>query len=362
MRRNISHPFLSVMLLCAAILIVSRSLYGQGNVIRFTAMTYNTHHGQGTDNVLDLNRIARVIDSVNPYYAALQEIDSVASRTGNVDQPARYAQLTGRYCAFAKAIPLAPGSYGNAMLSKAPPADIRRLPLPGSEARVALFTDVDVSNGSDPLHATVTFVATHFMNGELNAQLQAAQSINSYVTNPANGDTGRPMMLLGDLNCSSGSSPINELRTKWSAGNFDYGIDWIMFRPASRWRFVSARKPNTGDAAIASDHLPVETVMELIIPQANNGFIAGLSQPLHTAMRVFACRGGMSVSYLPEADDPAAKVGLFTIRGRCLKSVYMSGSRTLFIPLEGLPGQLYIVKMKIGRETAAVRVPAIGNF
>jgi len=358
------------MLLCVAILVVSRSLYGQGNAIRFTAMTYNTHHGQGTDNVLDLNRIARVIDSVNPYYAALQEIDSVVSRTGNVDQPARYAQLTGMYCAFARAIPLAPGSYGNAMLAAAPPQNIRRLPLPGSEARVALFTDVDVSNGIDPLHATVTFIATHFMNGELTAQLQAAQSINSYVTNPSNGDTGRPMILLGDMNCSSGSSPINELRTKWSAGNFDYGIDWIMFRPANRWRFISARKPNTGDAAIASDHLPVETIMELIVPQTgikNNGFSAVPLQPLSTAIKAVAYRGGISVSYLLETGIHDAKAGLFNIHGQCLKSVYISGSResgrhSLSIPMEGFPGQLCIVRMEIDGKITVTRVSVLGSF
>ena len=365
MRRNDKGILFAVSVI-AVLLSVAGSLPGQ-NAIRFTAMTYNTHHGQGTDNVLDLNRIARVIDSVNPYYAALQEIDSVVSRTGNVDQPARYAQLTGMYCTFAKAIPLAPGSYGNMMLSRVPPANIRRLALPGSEARVALFTDVDVSNGIDPQHATVTFIATHFMNGEQTAQLQSAQDINTYITNAANGDTSRPMMLLGDLNCSSGSSPITELQKKWSAGSFNYGIDWIFFRPANRWRFISARKPNTGEAAIASDHLPVETIMELIVPQTgikSDGFGAA---PLHTAIQARACNGKISVSYLLEAGIHGAKVGLFNIHGQCLKSVCMSGIReggrhTLSIPLEGFPGQLCIVRMEIDGKVTVARVSALDSF
>jgi hypothetical protein len=175
------------------------------------------------------------------------------------------------------------------------------------------------------------------------------------------------MMLLGDLNCSTGSSPINELRTKWSAGNFDYGIDWILFRPANRWRFISARKPNTGEAAIASDHLPVETIMELIIPQTgieNNGLSAAL---LHAALKAVACRGRISVSYLLEAGTHVVKADLFNIHGQCLKSVCMSGSReggrhTLSIPLEGFPGQLYIVRMEIDGKITVARVSALGSF
>ena len=38
-------------------------------------LTYNIHHGEGTDGKLDLDRIARVIKAAEPDIVALQEVD-----------------------------------------------------------------------------------------------------------------------------------------------------------------------------------------------------------------------------------------------------------------------------------------------
>lgn len=39
-------------------------------------LSYNLHHGEGVDARLDLKRIAGIINSVQPDYAGLQEVDS----------------------------------------------------------------------------------------------------------------------------------------------------------------------------------------------------------------------------------------------------------------------------------------------
>ena len=45
-------------------------------------LSYNIHHGEGVDGVLDLARIGGVIKSVKPDLVALQEVDRNASRSG----------------------------------------------------------------------------------------------------------------------------------------------------------------------------------------------------------------------------------------------------------------------------------------
>ncbi len=48
-------------------------------------MSYNIRHGVGMDGVLDLERIAEVINRERPDLVALQEIDRNCTRSGNRD-------------------------------------------------------------------------------------------------------------------------------------------------------------------------------------------------------------------------------------------------------------------------------------
>jgi endonuclease/exonuclease/phosphatase family metal-dependent hydrolase len=49
-------------------------------------LSYNVRHGEGMDLVVDLERTAAVIRTLDPHVVLLQEIDSAAGRTGGVDQ------------------------------------------------------------------------------------------------------------------------------------------------------------------------------------------------------------------------------------------------------------------------------------
>lgn len=56
-----------------------------------------------------------------------------------------------------------------------------KIPLPGSEAKSALLTDIDLSDGANPDDATVTFISTYWMNGDSYSQLESAKIINANI-------------------------------------------------------------------------------------------------------------------------------------------------------------------------------------
>ena len=76
----------------------------------------NIKHGEE-----GLEKIAEAIQEVSPDFIGLEEVDVKCSRSGNVDEPKELARLAGYpYYAFAKAISLGDGEYGNALLSRYP--------------------------------------------------------------------------------------------------------------------------------------------------------------------------------------------------------------------------------------------------
>ena len=67
-------------------------------------LTYNIHHGEGTDGIVDLPRLAQIVKSVQPDLVALQEVDQLTERASGVDQLHALAQLTGMRARFGKAM------------------------------------------------------------------------------------------------------------------------------------------------------------------------------------------------------------------------------------------------------------------
>ena len=67
-------------------------------------MTYNIHHGEGSDGRFDLQRLAQIIRDADPDLVALQEVDRNTARSGGVDQIAELSRLTGMHSAFGKAL------------------------------------------------------------------------------------------------------------------------------------------------------------------------------------------------------------------------------------------------------------------
>src|SRR4029077_899069 len=112
-------------------------------------LTYNIHHGEGTDGRFDLSRLADVVTSVHPDLVALQEVDQGTERASGVSELTELARLTDMHPAFGKAMDYLGGQYGVAVLSRLPLLRAHNDPLPSfadREPRTALTVEVDAGD------------------------------------------------------------------------------------------------------------------------------------------------------------------------------------------------------------------------
>jgi endonuclease/exonuclease/phosphatase family metal-dependent hydrolase len=226
-------------------------------------LSYNIHHGRGTDGAIDLPRIAAVITRTQPDLVALQELDRQTRRSGGVDQAARLGELTGMQFVFGQALEYDGGQYGEAILSRWQFRETRLHPLPadpGFEPRAALACRVAWSPGRD-----LWFVATHLdhthADGQRRAQLREIVRLF-----PADGPT--PVLLAGDLNATPESPVLELLRPAWmSAGG---GPTWPSAEPRKQLDYVFLRRSDAWhvegvesiDQQVASDHRPLLVVLQ----------------------------------------------------------------------------------------------------
>jgi endonuclease/exonuclease/phosphatase family metal-dependent hydrolase len=250
---------------CLLAVLLTGSLCAQQ---RIRVLAYNTHHSEGADLKIDLERIAKVIRAADPDLVALQEIDVRNTRSSGVDQARELACLTGLHVVFGRTISYRGGLYGNAVLSRWPIDGFVNWDFPfnpGREARAVIeISKVPVGAG-----AWFHFLATHLDTAEPDRLLAAAYLKKLVSERPE----GWPMILAGDLNAAPGSRTINALLEDWTsadlgeplftfpAENPTRQIDFILFRPASRWKTVEVK---VIDEPAASDHRPLLAVLELL--------------------------------------------------------------------------------------------------
>lgn len=227
---------------------------------KLRVMTYNIHHGRGTDEKIDLERIAAVIKKAGPDLVALQEVDIKTRRSGGVDQLAELARLTGMNSRFAKGRDYDGGDYGQAVLSRYPIKSFEVHSLPGtpeSEARIAFAATIDTP-GEGP---DVLFVGTHLHHREESLRVDQARRLMEILDKRE----VRDAVLLGDLNAVPGSESMNLLLGKWEdagpseAFTFpsrkpEKKIDWILLPKGHNWRVSGGR---VIEEPLASDHLPI---------------------------------------------------------------------------------------------------------
>jgi len=260
------------MLKFVAFCLVGFAIGDAGEAQSVALLSYNIHHGEGMDGKIDLRRIAAVIKSVSPDAVVLQEVDRRAERSGGVDQAGELAQLTGLKMIFGRTIELQGGQYGNAILSRLPIKGFTNHPLPrteGREARAVLAAEIGIP-GSGGDQTSFVLLATHLDHTrEPTNRLASSERIAQLVTeNPE-----MPTLLAGDLNSVFGSPTMIVLGKQWQvpgAGRIwpttpvtdpKRQIDFVLFRPANRWRVVEVR---VIDEAVASDHRPILVRLELL--------------------------------------------------------------------------------------------------
>lgn len=242
----------------------SQTAIDSSRIVR--VLSYNIFHGETMKGDFDLDRIAQVIKSAEPDLVALQEVDFYTRRARKMDLATELGVRVGMAPLFGKAMSYDGGEYGEGVLSRYTFLSTKNHALPareGREPRSALEANVILPSGD-----TVRFIGTHLdhTRDETDRINQAKELIRRF-----NRD-GRPSILAGDLNARPRSAPMNILLEEWTrsfakddptfpASNPRSKIDYILFRPADRWRVLETR---VIDEQIASDHRPVLTIFELL--------------------------------------------------------------------------------------------------
>lgn len=221
-------------------------------------VSWNLHHGEGSDGKQDLARIAAVIQSQEPDVVILQEVDNKCQRSGQVDQAAELARLTQLQYVFGKAMDYDGGEYGQAILSRFPLTDLKVHRLPGDgEPRIAISAQTESHLGA------ITIAGVHLDYGDPARQLAQAQVASAALLGVSN----LPLVLAGDFNATADSKTLAVFsQAPWvvvpksgpaatePAAKPEKEIDFTVVRG------LRAVKPTVVVAeAVASDHRPILT-------------------------------------------------------------------------------------------------------
>lgn len=236
--------------------------------VRIRVLSYNIHHGEGTDGRLDLQRLAGVIRSVDPHVVALQEVDRGVERSKRLDEPTELGRRTGMTPVFERNIPYQGGDYGNAVLSRLPVTGHTNHKLPShyvGEQRGVLAVELTAPDArKTPIRVLATHLDYRPYEGE---RLESVRRIEEIV-----GDApDRPTLLVGDLNSLPDSRVLRSFEAHWRNPNTANlptypsdkpvrQIDYVLLRPAPRWKVIETR---VLDEPVASDHRPLLVVLEL---------------------------------------------------------------------------------------------------
>lgn len=228
--------------------------------LHLRVLTYNIHHAEGTDGKVDYERLAGIINDLEPDVVALQEVDRGTQRTHGVDQAARLSELTGMQHVFGTAMHYQGGEYGEAILSRFPIAEPKSHRLPfrfGQEPRAALSVRVRPDNGLPEF----LFVGTHLCHQSNETRTDQVKQLSRLFGGTSGGENNLPVILAGDLNARPDSEPMKELlENGWADAIAPRSvIDYVLYRERDPWKVVEVK---IVDDLVASDHRPVLAVLE----------------------------------------------------------------------------------------------------
>ncbi|KEO71690.1 endonuclease/exonuclease/phosphatase family protein [Anditalea andensis] len=232
-------------------------------------LCYNIHYANppSRPGYIDLDAIAKVINTEDPDVVALQEVDVHVGRSGKINEAEILAEKTGmKAYFFAKAIDHDGGDYGVAILSKYDILESHNYPLPDDrstnpEPRVLATARMKTPGGFE-----FVFASTHLeVRREENRRLQLEEIEKIAVS------TGLPMVIAGDFNAKPESETISYLDKIFTRTcddcpptipvvNPNRAIDFIAFRPKAAFKVLEHK---VIQETYASDHLPVLAVLEI---------------------------------------------------------------------------------------------------
>lgn len=234
-------------------------------------MTYNILHGAApglkkSSHKVDLTKVAAVIKAQQPDIVAIQEVDSLWSRSDNQDQTKVLAELTGlhyyHYSDSRSFTDTAGWGYGVGILSKYPLKDTLTVFLahndhPGSENWVNSVATLTFPSGQD-----IRFICAHYdYLNEDNRILEVQQ------TNQMADSSSIPVVLAGDLNAHPDSKPIEILEKSFERSCSNCQVSFPSHKPRVKLDYIMAGKKagfkvqkssvlQNEATKFASDHLP----------------------------------------------------------------------------------------------------------
>ncbi|PSK98221.1 endonuclease/exonuclease/phosphatase family metal-dependent hydrolase [Haloactinopolyspora alba] len=243
-----------------------------------SVMSFNIHHGVGTDGRLDLQRIADVVKSEGADVVGLQEVDRHWSeRSDFVDQAAWLARELNMHVVYGANLdrdPREPGAprrqYGTAILSERPIRDWDNTFLPqyeGSEQRGLLRAHINVRG------IWIQVYNTHLQHDDAAERLDQVAAVEELI-----GEPDESVILLGDLNATPRSPEIGELMDglvdSWEEAGVGDGSTYPGDDPRTRIDYVlTSGDVVTRTAAVvatdASDHRPVSA--DVLLPGSSVG-------------------------------------------------------------------------------------------
>ena len=243
----------SFIFLC--LLAISLSAFSQDYL---KLMSYNIRNTKGMDGVYHSQRIANIITNEAPDVVAVQELDSMATRSGQKYILGEIAERTQMHASYAPAIDFQGGKYGIGILSRQEPLSIKTYPLPGrEEARMLMVAEFE----------DYFFACTHLSLTEED-RLASLDIIKQSVSN-----SQKPYFLAGDLNDKPDSKFIQALQKDFQILTNTKHPTYPSSEPEETIDYIAAWKPNMDNFAnlsaqvleepVASDHRPVTVKLRM---------------------------------------------------------------------------------------------------
>ena len=221
-------------------------------------MSYNIRNTKGMDGIHNIQRIANVIINEAPDVVAVQELDSMTTRSGQKYVLGELADRTQMHAIYAPAIDFQGGKYGIGILSRQKPMGIKTYPLPGREESrmlmVAEFKDY-------------YFACTHLSLTEED-RLASLDIIKKSVPN-----SHKPYFLAGDLNDKPDSKFIQTMQQDFQVLTNIKKPTFPAPEPTETIDYIAAWKHRSNDFAnlstqvldepMASDHRPLSVKLRM---------------------------------------------------------------------------------------------------
>ncbi|MBM7691174.1 endonuclease/exonuclease/phosphatase family metal-dependent hydrolase [Peribacillus deserti] len=241
-------------------------------------MTFNIHHGKGTDKKQELDRILEVIKSVKADIIGLNEVDKFFSnRSKFIDQTKYLARALQMNYAYGPAITIEDRvnnrqkQYGNALLTRFPIIHSTNHPFDFLPKIIEDRSLLEVTIKAE--EQNITAYVAHLSFAPLLHKRQTSFILNQMKQKDS------PCFVMGDWNMNRRSKSwklvTNTLKDAWleanpsSQGGHTYpskkprmGLDYIFINKG----FNAVESSVINKNAAASDHLPVTATLKLLSP------------------------------------------------------------------------------------------------